>query len=74
VLSAYVVEAETLRVEAVAAALYAYALSFVQRTLSTPVRAARRRDGTVQRELETALKLLALAAVAAGAALLLLHA
>ena len=39
-----------------------------------PVRAARRQEGTVNRELEAALKVLAAASVAIGAALLLLHA
>ena len=65
-LSAYVVQAETIRAEAVAAAVYAALLSYAQRVLSTPVREARRRHGTVQRELETALKALA-------AAVLLVH-
>ena len=47
-LSAYVVEAETLRLEAVAAAAYAALLSYAQRVLSTPARAARRQAGTVR--------------------------
>ncbi len=72
-LSAYVVQAETLRVEAVAAALYAALLSYAQRVLSTQVRIARRQEGTVRTELETALRLLAAASVALGAALLALH-
>jgi hypothetical protein len=72
-LSGYVVQAETIRVEAVAAAAYAALLSYVQRVLSTPVRIARRQDGTVRVELETALRALAAASVAIGAALLLLH-
>jgi len=72
-LSAYVVEAETLRAEAVAAALYAALLSYAQRALSTPARIARRHDGTIRTELETALRVLAAAAVALAAALLLLH-
>jgi len=72
-LSAYVVQAETIRVEAVAAALYAALLSYAQRVLSTPVRIARRQEGTVQVELETALRILAAASVAIGAALLLMH-
>jgi hypothetical protein len=74
VLAAYVVQAGTLRAEAVAAAVYAALLSYAQRLLSTPVRAARRQAGTVIGELETALKVLAAASVAIGAALLLLHA
>jgi phage baseplate assembly protein W len=73
VLSAYVVQAETIRAEAVAAAAYAALLSYAQRVLSTPVRAARRQDGTVRTELETALRLLTAGAVALGAALLLVH-
>jgi hypothetical protein len=72
-LSAYVVEAETIRADAVAAAAYAALLSYAQRVLSTPVRAARRQEGTVQAELETALRLLTATAVALGAALLLVH-
>jgi hypothetical protein len=74
VLAAYVVQAGTLSAEAAAAAVYAALLSYAQRLLSTPVRAARRQQGTVIRELETALKVLAAASVAIGAALLLLHA
>jgi hypothetical protein len=72
-LSAYVVEAETLRVEAVGAALYAALLSYAQRALSTPVRIARRQEGMVRGELETVLMALAAASVALGAALLALH-
>jgi len=72
-LSAYVVQAETVRVEAVAAALYAALLSYAQRVLSTQVRAARRQEGTVLAELEIALMVLAAAAVALGTALLVLH-
>ena len=72
-LSAYVVQAETLRVEAVAAAVYAALLSYAQRVLSTPVRVARRQEGTVRSDLETALLALAAASVALGAALLLVH-
>jgi hypothetical protein len=72
-LSAYVVQAETLRAEAFAAALYAALLSYAQRVLSTQVRIARRQEGTVRAELETALLLLAAASVALGAAMLALH-
>jgi hypothetical protein len=72
-LSGYVVEAGTIRAEAVAAALYAALLSTAQRVLSTPVRAARRQEGTVRPELEAALLALTAASVALGAALLLLH-
>jgi hypothetical protein len=65
-LTGYFVEAQTIRAEAVAAAVYATALSFAQRTLSTPVRRARRADHTVEgiEPLESALQLLALATVA----------
>ena len=72
-LSAYVVEAETVRVEAVAAAVYAALLSYAQRVLSTPVRIARRQEGTVRSDLETALLALAAASVSLGTALLVLH-
>jgi len=72
-LAAYVVEAETLRLAAVAAAVYAGLLSYAQRVLSTPARAARREAGTVRPELETALRALAAAAVAVAVAVLLVH-
>jgi len=72
-LSAYVVEAGTIRVEALIAAVYAALLSSAQRVLSTPVRVARRQEGTVRKELETALLLLAAASVSVGAALLIVH-
>jgi hypothetical protein len=91
-LAAYVVEAETVRAEAIVIAAYATLLSYAQRVLSTPVRDTRRRvvavTGTIERSeggssavtretlmgsQETALRLLAAAAVALGAALLLLH-
>jgi hypothetical protein len=91
-LAAFVAEAETIRVEAVAAALYATLLTLAQSALSTPVRDARRRvlavSGRIERvgggssevTLETlmgtqerALRLVAPAAVALGAAVLLLH-
>lgn len=52
-LSAYVVEAETIRGEAVAITAYATVLSYAQRVLSTPVRDTRRRvvavSGTIER-------------------------
>jgi hypothetical protein len=72
-LAAYVVEAETLRLAALAAALYAALLSYAQRVLSMPARAARREAGTVRRELETALRALAAASVAIAVAVLLVH-
>lgn len=69
-LTAFFVEAQTIRVEAVAAALYAFALSLAQRTLSTPVRSARRERGTTAgtEPLERALRYLTWASVALGVA------
>ena len=72
-LAAFVVEAETLRLAALAAAVYAGLLSYAQRVLSTPARAARREGGTVRPELETALMALAAASVSIAAAVLLVH-
>ena len=46
-LTGWFVEAQTIRFEAVAVAAYAAALSVAQRTLSTPVRRARRAQGTL---------------------------
>jgi hypothetical protein len=70
-LTGYFVEAQTLRLEAVAVAVYAFLLSFAQRTLSTPVRRARRTEGTTVgvEPLERALRLLTWAAVALAVAL-----
>jgi hypothetical protein len=70
-LTGYFVEAQTLRVEALAAAAYAFALSLAQRALSTPVRAARREHGTTvgTAPLERALRLLTWSAVALAVAL-----
>jgi hypothetical protein len=70
-LTGYFVEAQSLRLEAVAAAVYALLLSLAQRALSTPVRAARRREGTVAgtEPLERTLRLLTWAAVALAVAL-----
>jgi hypothetical protein len=79
-LTAYFAMAGRLRAEAVAAAAFATLLSLAQRTLSTPVRAARRGGVLGQAEAsavlhpaETALRLLTAAAVALGAAVLLSH-
>jgi hypothetical protein len=71
VLTGYFVEAQTLRVEAVAAAAYAFALSLAQRVLSTPVRQARREQGTTAgtEPLERALRLLTWASVMLAVAL-----
>jgi hypothetical protein len=82
VLTAYFAAAETIRVAAVAAAAYAFALSWVQRTLSTPVRAVRRKPASEVTEAERAiapaaeraLEALAAAAVLVAAALLLARA
>jgi hypothetical protein len=69
-LSAYVVEAGTLRAEALVAAGWATLLSLAQRALSRPVRDARRRQARVEAGLETALRLLTAATVALAVALL----
>lgn len=79
VLTAYFAAAHTLRGAAIAAAAYAFATSWVQRTLSTPVRAVRRKpveevtDGerALAPHAEQALKGLAVAAVLIAGALLL---
>jgi hypothetical protein len=70
-LTGYFVEAQTLRVEAVAAAGYAFALSLAQRTLSTPVRQARRERGTTAgvEPLERTLRLLTWASAVLAVAL-----
>jgi hypothetical protein len=70
-LTGYFVEAQTIRLEAVAAALFAFTASVVQRTLSTPVRTARRRDATVEGidALERGLQLLSLAFILLAVAL-----
>jgi len=70
-LTGYFVEAQTIRVEAVAAAVYATLLSLAQRTLSTPVRQSRRVHGTTEgvEQLERALRLLTWAAVVLAVAL-----
>jgi hypothetical protein len=71
VLTAYFAEAETLRVEAVLAAGFGAALILVQRTLSTPVRKARRELGTLEgvEPMERALRILPWANVLLAAAL-----
>ena len=70
-LTGYFVEAQTIRGEAIAAAAYATLLSLAQRTLSTPVRHARRVRGTTDgvEPLERALRLLTWAAVLLAVAL-----
>jgi len=71
VLTGYFVEAQTIRVEAVAAAAYAFTASLAQRTLSTPVRQARRANATTAgiEPLERALRLLTWASVTLAVAL-----
>ena len=71
VLAAYFAQAQTIRPEAVLAAAYASAMILVQRTLSTPVRRARRELGTVEgvEPMERALRILPWASVLLAAAL-----
>jgi hypothetical protein len=71
VLTGYFVEAQTIRFEALSAALFALAASAAQRALSTPVRRARREQRTIEgtEVLERALRLLALAMIALAVAL-----
>jgi hypothetical protein len=76
VVATYLAVAETIRVEALAAALFATIMSSVQRVLSTPVRTQRRVDGGltgVGKQLELALQLLAAAMVALAVALVLVR-
>lgn len=70
-LTGYFVEAQTLRLEALAAAGYAVALSLAQRALSTPVREARRQRSTTDgtEALERALRLLVCASTLIAVAL-----
>jgi hypothetical protein len=72
VLTAYFAAAERLRIEALLAAGFAFTASLAQRTLSTPVRAARRQTGdpAPTQALERALQLLAAALPLLAAALL----
>jgi hypothetical protein len=71
VLTAYYAEAGTLRVQAFLAAGFATGMILVQRTLSTPVRHARRSVGTLEgvEPMERALRILPWANVLLGAAL-----
>jgi len=71
VLTAYFAEAQTMRAEAVLAAGFAAALILVQRTLSTPVRHARRTLGAIEgvEPMERALRILPWASILLGAAL-----
>jgi 4-hydroxybenzoate polyprenyltransferase len=75
-LTAYFVEAETLKPEALLAATFAVLASLAQRALSTDVRDIRRRgmgDVAMLKSPETALRLLTLAMVSLAAALLVLR-
>ena len=71
VLSGFFVEAGTIRIEAVAAAVYGTVLILAQRTLSTPVRHARRELASTAgiEPLERTLRLLPIAAIALSVAL-----
>jgi hypothetical protein len=71
VLTAYYAQVEAIRTEAVLAAAYAAALTYVQRTLSTPVRHARRRLETTENvePLELSLRILPWAGVLLACAL-----
>jgi hypothetical protein len=70
-LTGFFVEAQTIRVEAVGAAAYAFTLSLAQRALSTPVREARRERSTTAgtEPLERALRLLVWASALIAVAL-----
>jgi hypothetical protein len=71
VLTAYAAESGTVRAEALLAAGFAAAMIVVQRTLSTPVRHARRSLGTIEgiEPMERALRILPWANVLLGCAL-----
>jgi len=71
-LTGWFVEAQSIRLEAVAVAAYAAALSVAQRTLSTPVRRARRSQGTLAgtETFERTLRWLTCAAIAVAVAVI----
>ena len=76
VIATYFAAAETIRAEAVFAATFAAIVSWVQRVLSTPVRAMRRQEGRLHGAgvaAERALRLLSLAMVTLAVALVLLR-
>jgi hypothetical protein len=76
VLATYVAAAETIRGEALAAALFAALVSWVQRVLSTPVRTQRRQEGALTplgKQFELGLRLLSAAMVALALAFVLLR-
>ena len=72
-LTGYFVEAQTIRAEAVLAAIFATALSVAQRVLSTPAREARRSGGVTEPRLEAALRALTVAVTALAAALVVVR-
>jgi hypothetical protein len=76
VLATYCAAAETIRAEAVAAAIFAALVSWTQRVLSTPVRIQRRQEGALKadgKQAELALRILSAAMVALAVALVLLR-
>jgi hypothetical protein len=76
VLATYVAAAETIRAEALAAAVFAALVSWTQRVLSTPVRVQRRQEGALTplgKQFELGLRLLSAAMVSLALALVLLR-
>jgi MFS family permease len=76
VLATYVAAAETIRAEALAAAVFAALVSWTQRVLSTPVRMQRRQEGALTplgKQFELGLRLLSTAMVSLALALVLLR-
>jgi hypothetical protein len=76
VLATYVAAAETIRAEALAAALFAALVSWAQRVLSTPVRTQRRQEGALTplgQQFELGLRVLSAAMVSLALALVLLR-
>jgi len=76
VLATYFAVAETIRAEALVAALFAAIMSCTQRVLSTPVRMQRRQEGALSplgKQFELGLRLLAAAMVALAVALVLVR-
>jgi hypothetical protein len=76
VLATYFAAAETIRAEAVFAAIFAALVSWTQRVLSTPVRIQRRQEGALKadgKQAELALRILSAAMVALAVALFLVR-
>ncbi len=76
VLATYFAAAETIRAEAVVAAIFAALVSWTQRVLSTPVRVQRRQEGALKadgKQAELALRILSAAMVALAVALVLVR-